>query len=125
MGVVPTSRCAFDSNSGFAEGSILGALGRRLTMDQSRTWGSIDLGGPGKAGGHVAVPISSDDSAYGVVSIPITRIAGRPGPSVLLTAGVHGDEFEGPIVLRRLAASLEASEVSGRLLIVPALNPPA
>lgn len=47
------------------------------------------------------------------------------GPSVLLLGGIHGDEYEAQIVLRRLAERLTAADVTGRLLIVPSINFPA
>jgi N-alpha-acetyl-L-2,4-diaminobutyrate deacetylase len=56
------------------------------------------------------------------VQLPITVIAGGAGSTVLLTGGVHGDEYEGPILLARLADELEPRQVAGRLLILPVLN---
>jgi N-alpha-acetyl-L-2,4-diaminobutyrate deacetylase len=44
---------------------------------------------------------------------------------VLLTAGSHGDEYEGPIALMRLAAALTPEEVTGRVIILPTMNHPA
>ena len=86
---------------------------------------TLDLRAPGKARGQVLVPLSSDESAYGYVPLPITVIARGAGPTILLTGGVHGDEYEGPILLARLADELEPQQVAGRLLILPALNLPA
>jgi N-alpha-acetyl-L-2,4-diaminobutyrate deacetylase len=94
-------------------------------MAASRVRITIDLRAPGKARGQMLVPLSNDESAYGCVQLPITVIAGAEGPTVLLTGGVHGDEYEGPILLARLADELEPRQVAGRLLILPALNPPA
>ena len=50
---------------------------------------------------------------------------GTPGKTVLLAAGVHGDEYEGQIALRRVLRSLDVSRLTGRLLVLPALNLPA
>jgi len=47
------------------------------------------------------------------------------GASVLLLGGIHGDEYEAQIVLRRLAQRLSPADVSGRVIIVPSLNFPA
>jgi N2-acetyl-L-2,4-diaminobutanoate deacetylase len=47
------------------------------------------------------------------------------GPNALLTGGTHGDEYEGPIALFDLARTLRAEDVSGRVIIVPAMNYPA
>ncbi|MFQ6024856.1 MAG: succinylglutamate desuccinylase/aspartoacylase family protein, partial [Acidiferrobacterales bacterium] len=42
-----------------------------------------------------------------------------------LTGGNHGDEYEGPIALLKLVRSLEPSQVSGRIIVMPTLNLPA
>lgn len=86
---------------------------------------SIALEGEGRQVGVLSVPFSDDDHAYGVIPVPIAVLAGAPGPTVLLAAGVHGDEYEGPIVLRRLIHCLDPARLAGRLIILPALNLPA
>jgi uncharacterized protein len=40
---------------------------------------------------------------------------GGPGPSLLITAGVHGDEFEGMAAARRLIGRFRAGDLAGRL----------
>ncbi|MFJ2607906.1 succinylglutamate desuccinylase/aspartoacylase family protein [Streptomyces sp. NPDC091279] len=60
------------------------------------------------------------------VDIPLTLVNGaRPGPRVLITAGVHGGEFTGVDAATRLAALLEPGEVHGQVVICPVANPPA
>lgn len=49
----------------------------------------------------------------------------RAGPHLLVTAGVHGDEWEAIVAARRLARSLSAEELRGRVTVVPILNVPA
>src|SRR6266702_6171464 len=59
-------------------------------------------------------------------ALPIfTVIRNGEGPTALLTGGNHGDEYEGPIALSRLAATLKAADVKGRVIIVPFMNYPA
>ncbi|SIO41083.1 hypothetical protein/N-alpha-acetyl-L-2,4-diaminobutyrate deacetylase [Singulisphaera sp. GP187] len=54
------------------------------------------------------------------------RLGGRhDGPHVLLTGGVHGDEFEPMAALRTLAVRLAPHEIRGRITIVPVVNEPA
>jgi predicted deacylase len=50
---------------------------------------------------------------------------GGRGPTALLTAGIHGDEYEGQIALARLARELDPARLAGRLVIVPTALPPA
>jgi N-alpha-acetyl-L-2,4-diaminobutyrate deacetylase len=47
------------------------------------------------------------------------------GPSVLLLGGIHGDEYEAQIVLRRLVERLAPADVTGRVIIIPSLDFPA
>lgn len=94
-------------------------------MSATRVRMTVDLQRPGKAVGEILVPISINDSAYGVIPIPIVVINGGAGACLLIVAAIHGDEFEGPILLRRLARELTASEVTGRIIILPYCNLPA
>ena len=75
--------------------------------------------------GFLKLPYSRDDSAWGSVMIPICVIRNGEGASALLTGGNHGDEYEGPLALQNLAVDLSSGDISGRVIIVPALNYPA
>ena len=86
---------------------------------------TIDLEAPGRRVGRLEVRHSNNRHAYGVIPVPIACIGGGRGPTVLVTAGNHGDEHEGQIVARRLSRRLDPALVRGRLIIVPALNYPA
>lgn len=52
-------------------------------------------------------------------------IGPQVGPHLLITGGVHGDEFEPMAAVRRLISEIEISELSGRLTLVPVVNEPA
>ncbi|NJO82112.1 MAG: hypothetical protein HC828_04445 [Blastochloris sp.] len=39
--------------------------------------------------------------------------------------GNHGDEYEGPVALMKLARALQPEQLQGRVIIVPMLNKPA
>lgn len=79
----------------------------------------------GEHHGHLRLPYSRDDSAWGSVMIPITVIKNGTGPTALLTGANHGDEYEGPVALMDLAMTLKAGDIEGRVIIVPAFNYPA
>ena len=81
---------------------------------------SIDLEAPGKRIGHLELAWSDDEHAYGVIPVPIAVIANGSGPSVLVTAGVHGDEYEGQVIARRLIAELAAARSPGASSSCPA-----
>ena len=86
---------------------------------------TVDFDADGVQHGHLRLPHSSDASAWGAVMIPIAVIKNGDGPTALLTGANHGDEYEGPIALFALARSLDPREVSGRVIIAPAMNAPA
>lgn len=86
---------------------------------------TVDFTRDGVQHGFLKLPHSRDDSAWGAVMIPITVIKHGDGPTALLTGGNHGDEYEGPVALSKLAQQLRADEVSGRVIIVPFMNTPA
>lgn len=85
----------------------------------------IDLHAEGKATGFVRVPHSVHRSAYGWIPVPIVRIRNGEGPTVLLVAGNHGDEWEGQIGLGNLIRNIVPEDIRGRLLILPSANFPA
>ncbi|HJS32971.1 MAG TPA: succinylglutamate desuccinylase/aspartoacylase family protein, partial [Alphaproteobacteria bacterium] len=91
----------------------------------SRLAADIDLFADGKAHGFLRVPHSVHRSAYGWIPIPIARIRNGDGPSVLMVAGNHGDEWEGQIALGNLIRAIEPRHVRGRLVVLPSLNFPA
>lgn len=86
---------------------------------------SVDFDGDGVQHGHLRLPYSRDDSAWGSIMIPVTVIRRGKGATALLTGGNHGDEYEGPIALHDLAQKLKPEEITGRVIIVPAMNYPA
>jgi predicted deacylase len=49
----------------------------------------------------------------------------RPGPVAVVTAGVHGDEYEGPVAALRLAERIRPEHLAGSLVLVPVANPMA
>lgn len=85
----------------------------------------VDLWAPGKQAGHLRVPYSRDDSGWGTIGIPIVVVANGEGPTLLLTAGNHGDEYEGQVALLRLAQALDPAMLAGRVILLPAMHYPA
>lgn len=54
-----------------------------------------------------------------------TEIENGDGPTVIVTGGIHGDEYEAQVVLRQVADEIDPAHVRGRLVVVPVLNYPA
>ena len=86
---------------------------------------ALDLDAPGKSWGWVELDHSDNDRDYSVIRSPLGVIRGGAGPVALITGGNHGDEYEGQIIARRLFEMLELADVSGGLILMPALNMPA
>ena len=86
---------------------------------------TVDFERDGVQHGWLELPYSRDDSAWGAVMIPIAVVKNGRGPTALLTGANHGDEYEGPTALFELAGALRAEAVTGRVIVVPAMNYPA
>lgn len=91
----------------------------------SRVTSDVDFTVDGKQFGYLNVPHSRNDSAWGSVRVPLVVVKNGDGPTVFFTGGNHGDEYEGPIALLKLARSLEPPNMTGRVIIMPTLNLPA
>jgi predicted deacylase len=85
----------------------------------------IDLDADGKQIGYLRLPHSVHRSAYGWLPIPIASIKRGKGPVVIVSAGTHGDEYEGQIIVSRMIREIEAEMVSGQLILLPMANAPA
>lgn len=91
----------------------------------SRVRCEIDFEATGRQAGYLRAPLSRNTSGWGIVEIPVVSVKNGSGPTILFTGGVHGDEYEGPIAISRLARSLDPAAIQGRVIMIPALNIPA
>ncbi|HKY94756.1 MAG TPA: succinylglutamate desuccinylase/aspartoacylase family protein [Kiloniellales bacterium] len=71
---------------------------------------------------QVLVEIAWED---GRLELPVVSLGDDAGPTVLVTGGTHGDEYEGQWTAAALCRVLSAEDVHGRLIVVPTLNRPA
>ena len=85
----------------------------------------VEFEAEGRHVGWLRVPNSTNQSAWGAVAIPIVVVRNGDGPTLLFTAGTHGDEYEGQIALCDLARTLQPADIRGRVIIIPALHLPA
>ncbi|WP_244831769.1 succinylglutamate desuccinylase/aspartoacylase family protein [Caballeronia sp. TF1N1] len=85
----------------------------------------IDYERHGFQTGTLRLPWSHDRSAYGHIPIPLAVLNAGDGPTVLLTGGNHGDEYEGPVALMKLMQRMPSLSIRGRLIVIPGLNFPA
>lgn len=96
-----------------------------LQVEKSRIANPIDFERDGRQAGYLRAPLSRNTSGWGVVEIPVISVKNGSGPTVLLTGGIHGDEYEGPIAISSLARTLDPARVQGRVVMIPAYNIPA
>ena len=94
-------------------------------MTGTQITSELDFSASGKQSGYLRVPHSIHRSAYGWIPVPVTVLKNGHGPTLVITAGVHGDEYEGQIAVANLARDLVAEDIRGRLILLPMLNFPA
>lgn len=85
----------------------------------------IDWDADGKQVGALFLPHSPDDDAWGVIPFPAASIRNGDGPVVVVSGAVHGDEYEGPIVINELLRHIQKDDVQGQLILLPSFNAPA
>ena len=55
----------------------------------------------------------------------LTVIGAEEGPTLLVLAGVHGDEYEGIAAIPKVFRAIKPLDLRGRLLMAPICNMPA
>ena len=61
--------------------------------------------------------------ASGLPALTVHRAAGRnPGPHLLITGGVHGDEYEGPAASTEFFSALDPTRLNGTVTVLPVVN---
>lgn len=92
-----------------------------------RRWGPLDFAGSRVAPGdlrEIRLKVAESYTAD-PISIPVTVVRGtKPGPTLFLTATVHGDELVGVGIIRSLLNDHSFSDLKGTLIAVPVANVP-
>ena len=86
---------------------------------------NLDLESPGRRDYWVSLP---HDSIWGEWLVPLTVWVGpdvRVGRGLVAFGSTHGDEYEGPVALKHLLRDIDGATVSGRVVLVPVVSPPA
>ena len=94
-------------------------------MSDSLITSEVNFEAQGRQQGFLRLPHSVHRSAYGWIPIPVVSLRNGDGPTLLLMAGNHGDEYEGQVALTRLIRELNPDDIRGRLIILPMTNAPA
>jgi len=96
-----------------------------MAQSKTRISSDIDFDASGRQLSYLRLTHSDDRHGFGIIPVPIAVFANGAGPTVLVSAGNHGDEYEGQVILHALIRALDPAKVSGRLIVMPALNYPA
>jgi predicted deacylase len=83
---------------------------------------NVDFDRPGRQVGYLRVMHSGNKTSGGAIPYPIAVIGKGKGPTVFISSGNHGNEYEGQIISGRLIRELDPDKVDGRIIIMPALN---
>ena len=93
--------------------------------DDEPAWGPLELLGQRVAAGARADLhwTAGQSFAGSAIDTPVIVIRGhQAGPTLCLTAAIHGDELNGVEIVRRVLAGLDAAELSGTVIGVPIVN---
>lgn len=85
----------------------------------------LDLDSPGRRDYWLAL---EHDSIWGDHLIPLTVWVGpeaKDGEGLVSFGSNHGNEYEGPCVLKNLLREIKTEDVRGRIIFIPVLNPSA
>lgn len=94
-------------------------------MSQTQIHSTVDFNKPGKQWGYLAVPFSYNLGGWAQIRLPVVVIGRGTGPTALVMAGNHGDEYPGQVAIMRLMRELQPEQINGRVILVPTLNMPA
>ncbi len=86
---------------------------------------TFDIGGQSIEAGQralVDLPVSKL-SNHTPVTLPVHVLHGpRPGPTMFISAAIHGDELNGVEIIRRVLKTLQPGNIAGTLLAIPVVN---
>ena len=85
----------------------------------------LDLDSPGRRDYWLAL---EHDSIWGDHLIPLTVWVGpemKDHEGIVCFGSNHGNEYEGPVVLKKLLKEIRTDDVRGRIIFIPVLNPSA
>jgi N-alpha-acetyl-L-2,4-diaminobutyrate deacetylase len=83
---------------------------------------SLDLSMAGKNKGYLVIGDSTKESGWANFHVPIITIKNGNGPTILVIAGKHGDEYESQFAAIELARNLMLDEIRGRVIVIPCLS---
>ncbi len=109
-------------------------------MSDTQVHSTVDFDKSGKQHGQLCIPYSYNLGGWANLMVPITVIQNgdrfadqdgdgqrdttNDGPTVLVMAGNHGDEYPGQVAILKLCRELQVADVRGRVILIPCLTMP-
>lgn len=96
-------------------------------MDDAATLPGLEIAGlRARPGEKLRQWVKLADDAAGPLNLPMILIAGtKPGPTLYVNSGLHGDEYDGLEAALRVADLLDPKAIAGNVIICPRANVPA
>ena len=69
------------------------------------------------------VPVTTMSSGHRVELAVHRLTSGKPGPTMVLFGGIHGDEATGVEAVRRIVQAIDVDALIGTVVAVPVCNP--
>jgi predicted deacylase len=92
----------------------------------SRLWRESRFGCGSSCTTPACIPSGFGPDNGDILELSLHQTAGQQaGPHLLITGGVHGDEFEPMAAIRMLIRQVRPESLRGRLTLVPVVNEPA
>jgi uncharacterized protein len=88
-------------------------------------WGAVEIANERIAPGEVRRFTFQGQRSFegSFVDFPVFVARGvKPGPTLCVTSGIHGDEVNSVEIARRVFAGVEPAELSGTLVVLPSIN---
>jgi predicted deacylase len=104
---------------------LLLALGGGPAAGEDARWGSFELLGSQIAPGQRAQLAFLEEPSFlkDVLDIPVFVLRGaRPGPTLCVTAAIHGDEVNGVEIARHVLDGTDERTLAGTLVVLPFVN---
>jgi len=103
--------------------ALLGSLSYASTAQDMIRAGAVEAVPGQMKSGFIVVPEGADGPE---IKLPVTIVNGsKPGPTLALTAGVHGYEYVPILTLQRLRKDLDPRQLTGAVIMVHVVNIPS
>ncbi len=106
-------------------GALLSLLSVVSVAAETAAWGAVEIWGntvePGNRSRFPALGTHGFEASFLNMPVFVARGA-KPGPTLCVTAAIHGDETNSVEIARRVFAGIDAATLGGMLYMLPMVN---